>query len=160
MKQVIRTGHHVESADGSRYIVRYVNGDVSADLSPLTADGDWNMSEYLTLPLGELTRVPVTKRVPIEGVPEQRPRCPFCDKPLQPELKQIREDGKDRYDTTTAAGALHWTKLRVVKKVFTGWKGYPVARGNAFDKFCTLGCARAFANAAFVAGYRIKRTKE
>jgi hypothetical protein len=155
MKQTIKTGHRVTSADGTLYEVRYVHerhGD--ADLRQLDESGGWRSDDPLvTLPLNELKRVPKDKALPIEGMPDRRPRCPMCDMPLKPDLDKIREDGQSWFKPLPPGVS----KMRLVKRIFRGWRGYPIERGNAWDKFCSTRCARQFANAAFVAGYRIKR---
>jgi len=154
MKQTIREGHRVVSADGTRYEVRYVDKSGDASLRQLDDNDSWRMGdELVTLPVSELKRVTKNAALPIEGMPDQRPRCPMCDTPLRPDLDKIREDGQSWFKPLPPGVA----KMQLVKRVFKGWNGYQIARGNAFDKFCSLRCARQFANAAFVAGYRIKR---
>jgi hypothetical protein len=124
--------------------VRYVNeGRHTADLTPLDGDG------IVELPIAELRRVTVRRLPPIEGMPDKRPTCPGCGRPLRPDTHSERA----RIDPANPLS--HFT-ADVTRRTFTGWRGYSIERGNVFDKFCTLGCARTFANAAYRAGYRLK----
>ncbi len=70
-----------------------------------------------------------------------RPRCPNCDKRLRP---LTTEEWTRQHD---AGGGF--------RSVVTSrrWLG----RYHAYGAFCTLRCCETFANAAFKAGYRIKR---
>lgn len=90
-------------------------------------------------------------RPPIEGLPKDRPRCPFCDGLLRPVVQELRADGQDRFAVNADSSK------PITRRIFQRWDGYAIERGNAFDLFCRLRCARDFANAAFRAGYRITR---
>lgn len=140
----LKVDHHVVSADGSRYRVRYVweeNGVEMADLVELAEGGD-----YTKLPTAELRRTVATKLPPITGLPEERPRCVMCDRKLQPSTDYEyakREGGSSIYS-------------QVLKRTFRHWRGYWANR-TGDEKFCTTRCAMDFARAAFKAGYRIVR---
>ena len=69
-----------------------------------------------------------------------RPRCPYCDKRLRPQVVEERS----RRDTAGGFESVVTSRR---------WPG----RYAAYGAFCTLRCCEAFANAAFKAGYRIKR---
>ena len=146
----LRPDHHVVSADGTRYVVRYVamrtyDGvtEEQADLYPV--DG----GERLSLPTSELKRVVAMKLPPITGLPSERPRCPMCDTPLKPHTDHSY-DGMQR--------------RQLLARTFKGWRGYWISGTDSTDpaKFCTMNCAYKFARLAYKAGYRISRkdTKE
>lgn len=139
MARDIKVDSYVKTADGTEGQVTYISPDGEAEVYPKHG------GENLRLPVTELRRIPDTYKLrpPIVGMPEDRPRCPFCNRPLQPDVRTERADHGDRY--------------AVKRRVWEGWAGYAIERGNAFDKFCTLKCARDFASAAWRAGYRIKR---
>lgn len=139
----LKIDHHVLSAEGTRYIVRYValrtyDGveEEQADLAELRDGGSWG-EERITLPVSELRRVTAEQRVPITGMPEVRPRCVMCRKPLSPDVETKRD-----------------LKYRVLSRTFRGWLGYATG-GTTDERFCTHRCEAAFARAAFRAGYRI-----
>ena len=150
-KRPITVDSWVRTADGTEGRVTYIDAR-SGEAEILPKDGD-----RLILPVAELRRVTEKARPPITGMPAERPTCPFCGRPLRPDVREIRSDGLDRFAPRTNVQS--WN-LPIIRREFTGWRGYGIEKGNAFDKFCTLGCARDFANAAFRAGYRITRTKE
>lgn len=138
MARELRHGHYVKSADGAEYRVSYVH---PADTGPLKGMVDLTSTDggsSATLPLSELKRIPDPRnqRPPIEGVPDVRPTCAYCNRPLQMWLNDI-------YDTGNCTG-------RIIRLVFWRWKAYD-------GLFCTLNHARAFALAAHRAGYRIIR---
>jgi hypothetical protein len=153
MAKKLAVDHWVKTADGAIGRVRYVgpqysNGKFTDELYAEIAI-DNNLDETIHLPVAELSRIanPNKKLVPIEGMPDKRPNCVFCDKPLRPLVKNTYDNHEAR----------HYGK--VTKRDFEGWQGYSIERGNQWDKFCTHGCALAFAAAAFKAGYRIVRKK-
>lgn len=148
----LKIDHHVLSADGTRYVVRYVatrtyDGvtEEQADLVPVDEDATFvgGFSNRITLPTAELRRVAAMQLPPIEGMPAERPRCPMCDKRLQPRT-DYTYDGMQR--------------RKVIKRTFDRWRGYPITRESS-EKFCTQVCAYKFARAAYAAGYRIVRKK-
>lgn len=70
----------------------------------------------------------------------ERPRCAHCDEPRSPFIHEKWE----RVDRDRGFESV------ISSRRFTGhYRGYGV--------FCTLRCAHAFAEAAFVAGYRMAR---
>lgn len=144
MAAELKVDHFVRTADGTIGRIRYIGrrydtdkkdhvGDLYADVAP--AEG----GESVELPLSELRRVPDpnSKRPPIEGIPEgERPRCPYCDKPLRLQARDEREKTQP---------------YRIVKRTF--W------RYGKDGVFCTDACGIRFAHAALKAGYRIVRKK-
>lgn len=71
----------------------------------------------------------MTRRyLPIEGLPADRPRCVWCDRPF----------AAHTIDTRTDAG---------IARKFSRWSSYD----GLFDR---LRCARAFAVASYRGGYR------
>jgi hypothetical protein len=96
-----------------------------ASVNPASADG---------------SSAPASRRLPkIEALPPVRPKCMRCGTPLKFWTNETREGRPSR----------------VVRRVFTNWRGYPVVD----PVFCTLRCALAFAVAAVNAGYTIRRSK-
>ena len=81
------------------------------------------------------------KRPPIEGMPAERPVCPFCGKKLRPCVDDVRV--RDEGNVT-----------KIISRKWYGWQGYPNIRDAVF---CTLNCSLGFALAAHRAGYRIVR---
>jgi hypothetical protein len=140
MPTEIRRWHRVRTADGANATVRYI--DPRDGMAEIITDDDIT----LTLPVAELKRVPRRVLPPIDGMPADRPTCPFCAKRLRPNV-----------NTTHKGGSITGP---IERRTFVSWNGYPIEGGNAFDKFCTLTCARAFANAAYRAGYRITRKEK
>lgn len=145
---LLKTEHCVVSADGTRYIVRYVHKpgtpEEEAELRPLNDDGSWESGERYQLPTSELKRIPVTKLPPITGMPEVRPRCPMCDKLLLP--------------WTESTHGKHYSQ--VVSRTFKRWRGYWAdSRTSQSALFCSMNCALYFARASYGAGYRIQRKK-
>jgi hypothetical protein len=122
-------GCYVKSADGVVYRVSYT--DTISNLATVWPQ-DQNASNTIELPVSELTRIvdPARRKVPIEGMPDVRPHCQNCDKPLRPWSTDER-DGR-----------------RIVRRVFLKWNSYA-------GLFCTLRCSLRFAEAAHRAGYRI-----
>jgi hypothetical protein len=144
-KRTIKVDSWVKTADGTEGRVCYIDAR-SGEAEILPRDGD-----RLVLPVSELRLAVEARRPPITGMPDVRPRCPFCDKFLRPDVQEFRSDGRDRMVPMSDY------RLPIVRREFRGWRGYRIAKGNTFDKFCTLSCAYGFASAAFLAGYRIKR---
>jgi len=149
MKRPIKVEDRVTTADGTIATVRYVGPKWDSETNQYTSEPYAELSpegggETLTLPVAELKRVPKTARPPIEDMPPERPRCPFCGSGLRPVVQGL-----------TAAGNHAYGRL-ATRRAFVRWDGYAISAANHFDKFCTLACARAFANAAYLAGYRIK----
>lgn len=70
----------------------------------------------------------------------ERPRCPNCDKPLQPAMT---------WESRRVLDAAGFTLRRMNYR----WTG----NYSAYGAFCTLRCCESFANAAYRAGYRIVR---
>lgn len=131
----IKADHWVKTADGTIGRVRYVHEfRREADVA---LDNDLNNT--VTLPFAELRRVtdPRLKRVPVDGIPDPRVRCQFCDKPLA-------------YWTTDTRPS-PWKAP--TSRVFSQWRGYPT--GDPI--FCTMDHALKFAIASFKAGMRIVR---
>jgi hypothetical protein len=134
----LRQGARVRTADGAEGRVRFV--DAAAGRAEVVVDGS---SASVELPIAELRRL-AAKIPPIEGMPDgERPRCPSCDRKLRAILDVERAPG---------------FRAVVVRRVFSRWDGYRIAPGNGFDRFCSLRCARSFANAAWIAGYRMRRS--
>jgi hypothetical protein len=77
--------------------------------------------------------------LPIEGLPDKTPRCPWCDRALRPIVNELDAAGKSVYDPHRVA--------LIVRRVFLRWNAYD-------DLFCRLSCARQFAVACYRAGYR------
>lgn len=144
-KRIIKVGSWIKTADGAEGRVMYVDAR-SGEAEILPRDGD-----RLVLSVAELRLATETRRPPITGMPELRPRCPSCDRPLRPDVQEFRSDGSDRF------APMSNFMLPIVRREFRGWRGYRIAKGNDRDRFCTLSCAYAFASAAFRAGYRIQR---
>ena len=88
----------------------------------------------------------MSPKPPIEGFPAVRLRCPHCAGPV-PYFT----------DNTRAAN-----RGPIIRRVFHNWRGYPIyaAGQQTGERFCTLRCAYAFANAAYAAGYRIVREEK
>lgn len=138
MARELRHGHYVKSADGAEYCVSYVHPDNMGALKGMVDLTSTDGGSNTILPLSELKRIPDPRnqRPPIEGVPDVRPRCACCDKPLQ------------MYTNNTYANGNY--SGRIIRRVFNRWKAYS-------GLFCTLSCAHSFALAAHRAGYRIIR---
>jgi hypothetical protein len=131
----IRTDHHVRTADGVVYRVRYVHeGRGEAELVPL----DQTSNGSITLPLAELRRVAKTRVPRVEGVPAVRPRCAWCDRPLKPSVDNHYSDEPQIW------------KRRIVRRTFAGWRAYE-------GVFCVQACAIRFAGASYRGGYRRQR---
>ena len=82
------------------------------------------------------------KRVPVEGVPAERPRCPYCNRRLRP----VSNDTQEKQDLPGGV----W-RLVVTRRAWAGrWLAYA-------GLFCRLNCALNFAVAAHEAGYRVAR---
>jgi hypothetical protein len=141
----IKPGHFVRTADGTIGKVQHGIYQGIADVALI--DDNWRYTgTTVELPVTELKRVPIpTPKV--EGLPDVRPRCKYCDKMLAYWTTDERVKGP---------GAV-WE--RVVRKVFTGWKGYGGER-RGVPNFCSLNCALFFAEACVRAGYAIKRNND
>lgn len=142
MKQELRPEQTVQSAEGALYRIGYVDlATRTATLSLLDERTGRYVSnaQLVTLPLEELRRVPdpTKARPPIEGMPADRPRCPYCDRKLAPVVHEERVDG---YGS------------RIIRRTWVRWRAKR-------QLFCTLSCALDFAVACHKAGYRIKRGK-
>lgn len=137
MPRPIKTDHWVRTADGARGRVAYVHE--AHALADVQIDND--SARSITLPLGELKRIadPHRKLPPIDGLPDTRPRCQYCDKPFRPIASHEHRPG-----------LIVWTEPSVVRRTFIRWDSYD-------GLFHSLNCARRFAVAAHLAGYRIKR---
>ena len=134
MAREIKTDHYVRTADGTVYRVRYVHErDQVADLAEVG-----EITTALTLPLAELRRVPDprNKRPAIEGIPDERPTCAFCGKPIAPIVGNHYDNHPQLF------------KRIIVRRTFEGWRTIASA-------FHSNGCAVKFAAAAHRAGYRI-----
>jgi hypothetical protein len=133
--RAIRTDHHVRTADGVVYRVRYVHeARGEAELVALDDAG----GSSIMLPLAELRRV-AKHRVPrVEGVPAERPRCAWCARPLKPSVDNHYSDEPQIW------------KRRIVRRTFAGWRAYE----GVFD---VQGCAIRFAGASYRAGFRRQR---
>lgn len=94
----------------------------------------------------------------------QRPRCGYCDKRMRPVIvthygtKEIERKTYVREETEPGVFRMVAKPTGDVDKV----PGDPVSREwlgqyHGYGSFCTLKCCEAFANAAYRAGYRIKR---
>lgn len=81
---------------------------------------------------------PVVRRPPIEGMPADRPRCVWCNRPFKAWTDDTREEGRDEHRALISI---------VIRRTFKNFSSY---RG----KFDRLRCALAFAVAAHNAGYR------
>lgn len=79
----------------------------------------------------------MAKRVPIEGVPKDRPTCVWCGRKALMWTDDTRSGPAGTYGPIT-------------RRVFTRWRPF---YGGLFDR---LKCAGAFARAAYAAGYRRK----
>jgi hypothetical protein len=142
MTRAIKLDDVVKTADGAMGDVR----DIGRGVAVVWIDGE--ESRAVTLPVDELRRVPDprNRRPPIENLPDTRPRCAFCDKPLSPVVDDERRWNGPRWSP------------RLVRRIFVRWSCY----GRIDDgrgAFCTLSCALHFARAAFAAGYRITKAK-
>lgn len=73
------------------------------------------------------------KRVAIEGLPAERPVCQSCGKNLRPWTD-------DTFDKSIG----YRNGAFPIRRVFTGWQGYPKGHGRK-KLFCTLRCAMTFA---------------
>ena len=145
----------VKTADGTVCRVGYVDSDRrEAYVKPIEGD---RLGDELVLPLRELKRItdPRRKLPPIEGMPETpRPRCQYCDKPLDPIVSTTFNTNTDRL-----------LSPRVIRRVFNGWSGYgssdktyPHNGTNYYvPLFHSTKCAMKFAQASWIAGMRIKR---
>lgn len=78
--------------------------------------------------------------LPIENLPAETPRCPWCNRKLRPVVNELGANGKPIYDASLA-------REMAVRRVFVRWNAYD----NLFDR---LNCARAFAVASYNAGCR------
>lgn len=138
MARELRHGHHVKSADGAEYTVSYVHPASTGELKGMVDLTSIDGGRLTTLPLSELKRIPDPRnqRPPIEDVPDVRPSCALCNRPLQ------------MYTNNTYANGNY--SGRIIRRVFNRWKAYS-------GLFCTLSCAHSFAVAAHRAGYRIIR---
>lgn len=72
---------------------------------------------------------------------EKRPRCPQCDKRLRPYWETVKSERIDR----PHGGHEYQNHVE--------WRG----GYHAYGAFDTMHCAVDFANAAYKAGYRLKR---
>ena len=130
-----------KTADGTLGQIVALRGDDTAEVA-LEGRSD----HTVTLPLAELRRAadPSRKLPPIEGLPAERPRCAYCNRPLRP------------MTTSTSNPAVwagqHFNPMvpRVLHRVFFAWNAYA-------GLFCRHKCATSFAAAAHKAGYRVKR---
>lgn len=129
-RRPIVAGCYVESAEGTRYRVSYY--DMISLVATLYPDDGGATVE---LPIAELKRVadPRKQLPPIEGLPKDRPICPWCDRPLKPQTEHFHAAGMRR---------------RVIRRQFIRWNA-------KHQLFCTYRCAVNFATAAHAAGYRI-----
>lgn len=137
MAQPTAVDHYCKTADGTLCRVMYLSGPAfaNAELRSINADGSWG--DNLTLPLAELRRVadPRNKRPPVEGLPAERPHCPWCDRPLRMLTNHLKDPN-----------AKLW--LAVVKRrVFVRWQ-------TVEGVFCTNSCAIRFAGASYRGGFR------
>lgn len=83
------------------------------------------------------------KRLPIEGLPPERPLCPNCGRKLAPVTIDTRVDANGQ-------PSKNWDAWVATRRVFTRWSSYQ-------GLWCRLRCALDFATAAHRAGYRIRR---
>lgn len=141
----IRERQFVRTPDGTIgkvHVIEQANNETEPHAELYVLD----TQDYLRLPVRELkaTKNPnAGKRVAVENMPEERPRCQRCDTPL----KFWTDDTSERVG--------EWGTRRITRRVFTGWRGYPQWRGPKL--FCTLQCALLFAKLAYEAGYRITK---
>jgi hypothetical protein len=117
------------------YRVSYVSGTAFADAELVSLDGD----ERVSVPIAELRRVanPHDRRPAILGLPAERPRCAWCNRPLRPDVRNTYSDDP------------LWRR-RIIQRHFNGWRTIE----GVFD---TNGCAVKFAGASYRGGYRRKR---
>ena len=83
----------------------------------------------------------MTKRLPIEGLPDERPVCPWCGRKLVPVTIDRR--------TKRSGDVGDFASGDVIARKFHRWKGY----AELFDR---LQCALEFALASYRAGYRMR----
>jgi hypothetical protein len=112
----------------------------------------------LSLPVHELRRVPDPRnKLPkIEGMPDQRPICQRCKRPLRPVSMDHYNESRDPLAP------------RIDRRVFSRWDGYGHAdleytngegETNYVPLFCTARCAMQFAVIVYRSGMRIKGIK-
>lgn len=86
------------------------------------------------------------KRIPIQGIPTERPTCKGCSRKLRPTSTDKERQVPTKVDTPE--GTFHGHRTETASRTFLAWDGY--------DGFHTLNCALRFAIAAFKGGYRVQ----
>lgn len=78
--------------------------------------------------------------LPIENLPAETPRCPWCNRKLRPVVDETHQGRRVAFGKNA----------EIDRRVFLRWNAYD----GIFDR---LVCARSFAVAAYQAGFRRTR---